>query len=285
MIKPTRRYGRRRKHNPIHITVLVRPDAAPLPMPSENPDAGGGRGDYTPSKEEFDAALEAANKLIRENPGNPDGYNLQGGAYLGKNDYANARKSFERALELRPQSTQVLTNLAQVDLLQQDFAAAKTRYQAILALEPKNVDAMLGMAQAEANSNKEREGLAWLEKAKSANPQALAPRVYLSNYYLLKRKFPEAISEALALQRVNPSSPAGFVIEGDVLVAQQRYNRGSRGVRESLESPAGESNLAQTACGLYKKPATPRRVMQGFRRGLRITPTTRARCSTWRART
>lgn len=188
----------------IHVADLMGLDTSPKLTPSDL---------QTPAaithlqKKEFDEALEVAKKLIRENPGNPDGYNLQGGVYLGKKDYANARKSFERALELRPDSTQAMGNLAQLDLLQGNYAGAKKRYQVILAKDPKNIVAMLGMAQVEAKSDNEKQGLAWLEKAKSANPYALAPRVYLSTYYLRSRNFPKAISELTDAQPYLPDQP------------------------------------------------------------------------------
>jgi putative PEP-CTERM system TPR-repeat lipoprotein len=190
----------------IHVAALMGPSGLPWPTPGDP---------QTPidevrthlQKREFDDALEAANKLIRENPGNPDGHNLQGGAYLGKGDYANARKSFERAIELRPDSNLVLTNLAQLDLLEKDFASARKRYQAVLAKNPKDVVAMVGMAQVEANSKNEKQGLAWLDKAKSADPKAWAPRRYLSAYYLRSRQYSRAMSELTDAQEHFPDNP------------------------------------------------------------------------------
>src|SRR6185295_18011554 len=67
-------------------------------------------------KKDYDKALEAALKLQKKQPENPVTYDLLGGAYLGKKDLANARKSFERALSLQPDYTAAALMLARLDL-------------------------------------------------------------------------------------------------------------------------------------------------------------------------
>jgi tetratricopeptide (TPR) repeat protein len=159
------------------------------------------------SRKEFGKALELATKITQTTPNDPVGYNLQGGAYLGKRDYANARKSFDKALSLQPDNTQVLMNLAQLDVQQNDVPSARKRYQAILEKDPKFVLAMLGMAQLEASSGNESQSLAWLEKAKSASPDALAPRLNIAAHYLRTRNYTKALAELTEAQRSRPEDP------------------------------------------------------------------------------
>src|SRR5688572_21372891 len=45
---------------------------------------------------QFDKAKTAVEALEKRQPNNPTIFNLKGAIYLGKNDVANARKSFER---------------------------------------------------------------------------------------------------------------------------------------------------------------------------------------------
>ena len=141
---------------------------------------------------DFDKALEAANKMIEANPGDPVGYNLQGGAYLGKKDYARARKSFEKALSLQPDNNEALLCLAQLDVQQYATASAQKRYEALLAKDPENVDAMIVWLRWKLTSNGKAQ-LTWLEKAKAARPEAAAPRVFLGAYYLRARNNPKAL--------------------------------------------------------------------------------------------
>ena len=113
---------------------------------------------------------------------------------------------------------------------------------------------MLGMVQLEAN---EREIIAWIEKAKSANPDALAPRLWVGLSYLRTKNFDKASEELTEAQRLHPKnpdvlaalaglevqagrnaealklarqlqllapeSPAGLIIEGDVFTVQKQY--------------------------------------------------------------
>jgi putative PEP-CTERM system TPR-repeat lipoprotein len=159
------------------------------------------------SRKEFDKALQQATRMTQASPNDPVGYHLQGGAYVGKQDYAKARKSFDKALSLQPGNIRVLMNLAQLDLRQNDVPSARKRYQEILEKDPKFALAMLEMAQLEASSGNESESLAWLEKAKSASPDALGPRLRIAAQYLRTKNHAKALAELTEAQRSRPDDP------------------------------------------------------------------------------
>ncbi len=159
------------------------------------------------AKKEYGKALKLATTLVQTKPDNPVGYNLQGAAYLGKHDLANARKSFEKALSVRKDDESAQMNLAQLDLQQKDFASARNQYQKILATDAKNVLAMLGMAKLEAMNKNEKESFAWLERAKVANPASPAPRLLLGSHYLRAKNYDKALAELTEAQRSHPNNP------------------------------------------------------------------------------
>ena len=64
---------------------------------------------------QFDKAMKLVDTLERRQPDNPTTFNLKGAVYLARNDYANARKSFERALALDPSSTAAKAVLEKID--------------------------------------------------------------------------------------------------------------------------------------------------------------------------
>ena len=181
-------------------------------MPAAKPPAGPARAEvdqvmgYLGTKE-FDKALELATRMTQTSPNDPVGYHLQGGAYVGKQNYANARRSFDKALSLQPDNIQVLMNLAQLDVQQKDIPSARKRYQTVLEKDPKFVVAMLGMAQLEAGSGNESQSLVWLEKAKSASPDALGPRLNIAAHYLRTRNYAKALAELTEAQRSHPEDP------------------------------------------------------------------------------
>ena len=157
-------------------------------------------------RKQFDEALAASNELIRTLPKSPVGYNLQGAAYLGKNDAGKARASFEQALRQQAGYVPALMNLAQLDTRQRNLPAARSRYQAILAADAKNLSAMLGMAQVEAVDGKEPAARDWLERAKRDVPKALAPRLLLAYLDIRAQAYPAAMDELKAARDVAPQN-------------------------------------------------------------------------------
>jgi tetratricopeptide (TPR) repeat protein len=155
---------------------------------------------------EFDKALALATHMTQSNPNDPVGYNLKGTAYFGKKDWVNARKSFERAVALRPDDAVALVNLAQVDIQQKDTAAARKRLDAVLSTDGKNVSAMLGLAQLEFIKGDDKAALGWFEKAKVARPEAVDPRLNVAAYYMRRRNFAQAIGELTEATRYNPGN-------------------------------------------------------------------------------
>jgi putative PEP-CTERM system TPR-repeat lipoprotein len=158
------------------------------------------------ARNEFDQALEVAERLIRAKPNDPTGYNVQGVAYLGKQDFRNARKSFEKALAVHPGDVPSLTSLAELDVRQKNSESARKRYQMLLDKDPKYVPALIGMANVEALNGKETETLTWLKKAKAAHPEALAPRLALGTYHLRHKDNRAALAELTEAQLFHPDN-------------------------------------------------------------------------------
>ena len=155
---------------------------------------------------EFDKAIAAAAELAKSAPDDPAGFNLQGTAYLGKSDWTNARRSFQRALAIRSDDAIALVNLAQIDIQQKDPAAARKRFQAVLARDGANVEAMLGMAQLEFQRDNDKAALDWLVKARSARPQSTDPRLSIAAFHLRRANYAEATRELEDASRAIPGN-------------------------------------------------------------------------------
>ena len=170
-------------------------------------------------KQQFDDALKATGNLIKANPKNADGYKLQGGAYAGKRDFVNARKSFEKALGLKPDDVETLAALGQLDFQENDIPGARRRYQTILTKDPNNVSAMILMAQIEYSAKNESGELGWLEKAKLANAEAPEPRIHLASYYIRAGKFDQALAELAEADQNAPNNPRVLDLMGQAQFA------------------------------------------------------------------
>ena len=157
-------------------------------------------------RREFDAALTALGSLEKKQPNNPLTYNFKGAAYVGKKDFANARKSFERALELNPAYFPATANLAQLELQDKKPEAAKQLFLAVLEKDKNNLQAMLALASLATVSKQSTEALVWIQKARTANPKAPQPSLALVRYYMQAGDTKLAVAAAQEAQNQSPDN-------------------------------------------------------------------------------
>lgn len=120
---------------------------------------------------EFDKALDLVTRLEQEMPRNPLILNLRGSVYVGKKDYADARRTFENALALQASFFPAAANLAQLDLRDKNVAAARKRFDTVLEHDKNNTQAMLAIAELLAREpGKMEESVRWIERARLTQP-------------------------------------------------------------------------------------------------------------------
>lgn len=159
------------------------------------------------ARKEYDQALQIALRLEKKQPDNPVTFNLLGAVYLGKQDVANARKSFERALVLQPDYFPAVMNLAQMDVRVKDFETARKRFKGIIAKDGKNTRAMVALAQLERAGGNVSESVGWLEKAIKVDSTALPPRLMLAEHYLQSREPQKALALMSEAKASHPKHP------------------------------------------------------------------------------
>ena len=168
---------------------------------------------------QFDRALQAIAELDKKQPNNPVTYNFRGSAYVGKKDPANARKSFEQALAIKPDFFLAAANLARLDLQANSPAAARKRFESILSIDKNNLQAMMALAQLASINKQEKEHFSWLEKAAKAHPKAFPPRAALTQYHLSKNEPQKALSRANEAINVSPDNPEALNLLGATQIA------------------------------------------------------------------
>jgi putative PEP-CTERM system TPR-repeat lipoprotein len=167
----------------------------------------------------FDRALETVAALEAKRPGNVAIFNLRGAIYSASGDFANARKWYERALEVKPTSMVAAMNLAELDLREKNPDAARRRFQSILAIDQANAEAMLGLAGVAEATGQESEYISWLNKSSKAAPRMPNPRVLLAKYYLQKNDLLRALTVAREGQIVSPDNPEVLDVLGTIELA------------------------------------------------------------------
>ena len=221
---------------------------------------------------QFDKALLAIAELDKKQPNNPLTYNFRGGAYVGKKDLINARKSFEQALAVKPDFFPAAANLAQLDLQDKNPAAARKRFETLLQHDANNSQAMLALAQLSAQAGQEKDYLSWLDRAAKAAPEAVQPRLLQADYYLRKNDPAKALVLARESRIANPNNPAVLDMLGNAQLAAGDNDNALVSFQKLTEmapqSAAAQVRLA-TAYSTLKQPDNARAALN---RALRIQP-------------
>ena len=171
------------------------------------------------NRKEYDKALAAVEALEKKLKNNPLTHSLRGTAYFGKNDFANARASFEQALAINPAFFPAAASLAQLDLRDKKPDIAQKRFERVLEKDKNSLSAMMALAKLASAKKAEKEYVAWLQKAMKAHPTAMAPRSALAGYYLSKDQPQPALALANETVNANPDNPEALNMLGATQMA------------------------------------------------------------------
>ncbi len=154
----------------------------------------------------FEAAQQAAHKFQIIQPKSPLPLAMQGMVASAQGDRAAARGYFDKAIEVQPDYYAARMSLAQLDLEDGNPAAAAGRYEDVLKRDKNNIPAMLAMANLQFRLDKQDDGIAWLERARSADLTAADPRYGLVDAYLRRKDANKATVVAAELTTIAPQS-------------------------------------------------------------------------------
>jgi len=91
---------------------------------------------------------DAANQMIRLQPGSPQGYGLRALANINRTHYTEAEQDIRRAIEVAPQSAFGYVQLGNLRLAEKQFSDAAKAYQDALDRNANSTDALRGLMNA-----------------------------------------------------------------------------------------------------------------------------------------
>ena len=139
-------------------------------------------------------ALEVAQRAQAASPDNPEVLDTLGSVQIAAGQKNQALATYSKLATLRPDSPAVLYRLASVQTLNGNATGAAATLGKALSIKPDFVDAQLALAELEVRAG----------------------------------RFPEAMKIARQTQKQAPKSPVGFVLEGDVLMAEKKFPQAAR---------------------------------------------------------
>ncbi|MBL0297796.1 MAG: PEP-CTERM system TPR-repeat protein PrsT [Betaproteobacteria bacterium] len=150
---------------------------------------------------DFDRALKAVAALEAKAPALPISHALRGRVLLQQGKIPEARRSFERALEIDGHYYPGVAGLVEVDVLDLKWEAAAARLEAHLRNDPRNYLALARLTQMRQAANAPPEVIRRsLEQAVQTQPADMPPRLLLIDFLLSRRDL--AAARAAAEQAV-----------------------------------------------------------------------------------
>jgi tetratricopeptide (TPR) repeat protein len=157
------------RHDRAHALCAL---PAPSPSPTGAPDLG------LPRAADAGTMIATAEgpPRPRDAPSPPTDYKslLREADRLSENGHSKeARRIYERALELDPRGVAALNGLGYCDLDAERFLQAVDRFDAVLAIDPDNGDAMMGLAESYKVRGQTQRAIEQYEKYLSAHPNGM----------------------------------------------------------------------------------------------------------------
>ena len=169
--------------------------------------------------------------LLTRNEMAPEVHLLAGDISLTRRDSAAARRAFERALALEPDSTEALKRLVNLDVVQKKPDAARRRLQAVVARPAAAVNVLLLAARFYAQQRDFDEAVVLLRRVIERDASNLEAYSALGAIYVAQRRLPAARAELLELARLQPAVSTLTMIgllyhlEGNLAEARSWYEK------------------------------------------------------------
>lgn len=206
----------------------------------------------------LDAAMDVVNKLEKERPNDPLVSHLRGSVQFAKNDRIQARASFAKALQTKPDYFPATFSLAQMDIQDKDMKSARSRFEELLKHSPNESRAWLALANLEAMQKNEAGYLKNLEQAKKADGNNIQAHQILTRYWLAKRDAAKALAaareglEATKRPEFNELIGLALHLQGDKVNALATFKRW---VESSPKNPQAHFRLAQAHIAMKESDA------------------------------
>jgi putative PEP-CTERM system TPR-repeat lipoprotein len=194
-------------------------------------------------KEQVDWLQRAA----KANPGLVQPRILLAAYYMRVGNSKNAVEAAEQAQALKPDDSSVLDTLGYAQLAAGQKERALATYSKLAALQPDSPFALNRLAMAQAGNADASAAAVTLRKALAIDRGYIPALISLANLHMQAGRHAEALKVAQQAQKEKPSSGAGYMLEGDVLMAEKKFAQAAK----SYETALSKDKNAIIAMKLY----------------------------------
>jgi putative PEP-CTERM system TPR-repeat lipoprotein len=169
--------------------------------------------------------LERAAKI---SPGSPQPRVLLARNYLRAGNPKSAVEAAEQAQALSPDNVQMLDILGYAQMAAGRKEQALATYTRLASLQPDSPLVLHRLAMAQAANANAGAAAATLEKALAIDPAFMPAFASLVDLQMRAGRHAEALKLARRAHKQNPASAAGYMLEGDVFMADKKFLQAAR---------------------------------------------------------
>jgi putative PEP-CTERM system TPR-repeat lipoprotein len=160
--------------------------------------------------------------------------------YAQAGDARKALAAAQHAQAISPDTFEVLDTLGAMQIAAGEKEQALVTYRRLATLQPNSPVALYRLATAQvANANQAAEGT--LREVLSLKPDFIDAQVALADLAVRAGRFPEAMKIARQMQKQAAKSPLGYILEGDVLMAEKKVLQATKAYETGYD--IGKSGL------------------------------------------
>lgn len=153
---------------------------------------------------------------------------------IARRDLAAARTAAEQAVTAVPGTAELEDALGRVLLEAGDARQAVSAFAKVVSLAPTSALAYLRLGTAQLRAGDLTAGRTSLERARQLDPRSTDVTSAVQNLMLVERKFGEALALARQVQKSDPKSSYGYLLEADVHLNQRKLPEAINALRESF---------------------------------------------------
>lgn len=163
--------------------------------------------------------------------------------YSATGSREKALQAAQAAMTANPDDAGAVDLLAQVQASQGDLAAAVGTLSNAVEKNPNDAGVRAKLAAAQAAAGRHSEAEQNFKKALQMKPDAPEIELMLAALYRSQKSFDDALRIAKGLQKRYPASSAGYLVEGDVMVATSKRSDAAEAFHKAYEREPGADVL------------------------------------------
>lgn len=161
--------------------------------------------------------------------------------HLMQREHADALRIAQSLASAQPEDAMIASLLGQAQFASGDRRQAVVSFEKAAKLEPRSPQALIALADAQRATDDVAAAIQNLKRALSLQPDVIPAQIRLHGLHLQQSNHADALAIAKDVQRQRPEASVGFLMEGDVLLAQEKWEPALRVLQSGFaKEPSGD---------------------------------------------